>query len=277
MERIPEIYKEAGKIRITPRELSSKIDHTELSPYATETDLEKLCEEAADYDFHSVAVSPYYTEFCADKLDGEKILVDPTIGFPLGQNKPEIKALEAEKAIEDGADELDMVMNIGAFKDGKYEFVKKDIESVVKAAPGKPVKVIIESGYLTYEEIPKACEIVKKAGADYVKNSTGFGPYGANIPHICQMRKSVGENFGVKAAGGIHDFRDALKMIAAGADRIGASSGTEIVDSYKETQHASWSIEDPCKSCPSSWVSESDVPKSVENHYRSKCTECKFG
>ncbi|MFP4005740.1 MAG: deoxyribose-phosphate aldolase [Candidatus Hadarchaeia archaeon] len=274
-ERIPDIIEKARKISISPDEMASKIDHTELSPAATRNDLEKLCEEAKNYNFRSVTISPYYTQFCAKKLEDVDVLINPTIGFPLGQNKSEIKSIEAEMATEDGADELDMVMNVGAFREGKYDLVKSEIKEVVSAASGKPVKVIIESGYLTYEEISKASKIIRDAGADYVKNSTGFGPYGANIPHICQIKETIGEDLGIKAAGGIGNFRDALKLVAAGADVIGTSSGSKIIESYESIDQESWTVNDPCSSCPSKWVSKSGVPKDIEDYYIGKCDSCR--
>lgn len=272
---ISKVKQGVKKIEISPQELAGIIDHTKLSPYATEKNIEKLCEEAKNYKFHSVVINPYYTEFCSKKLSGGKIVIDPVIGFPLGQNTPEVKAFEAKKAREDGAKEVDMVMNIGAFREGRYELVKEEIRKVVETVKNCLVKVILETGYLTYEEIEKACKLVKKSGADFVKNSTGFGPYGANIPHIYLMRESVGEDFGVKAAGGISNFKDALLMISAGADRIGASSGVNIIKSFDVDKFPELEFEDSkCSFCPTEMVSRDDIPEKVYEYYASKCQNC---
>ncbi len=272
---ISEVMERAREIRISSKELAGMIDHTELSPYIKKDAITKLCKEAKKYKFHSVVINPYYAKTCSEKLSEETPIVDPVIGFPLGQNNPEVKAYEAKKAEDDGAKEIDMVMNIGAFRDEEYESVEKEIRQVVKSVENCSVKVILETGYLTFEEIEKACKIVKETGADFVKNSTGFGPYGANIPQIYLMRKSVGENFGVKAAGGISNFEDALLMISAGANRIGASSGVEIVESFNGGKISELEFEDSkCCFCPSEMVSRGDVPESTYNYYISKCEDC---
>lgn len=269
--------REAKEIEISPEELASIIDHTELSPYKTESSLRELCEEAKSNHFSTVCVNPYYTDFCAKRLEKTEIKVSTTIGFPLGQTTSEEKAYEAKEAVSNGTSEIDMVMNIGAFKDEKYDFVKEDIKKVVDTVGDILVKVIIESGYLNYEEVTKASELVKEAGADFVKNATGFGPAGANIPHICLMRNAVGKDFGVKAAGGIRDFRDALMMIAAGANRIGTSSGVEIVDGYRQTGHTDWLIEEsPCRFCLSQMVSSAKVPEKIFQYYKGSCEDCAY-
>lgn len=278
MEVIPEIDRKTKELDLTSEELAKTIDHTQLSSYESESSLRRLCEEAKAYRFHSVCVNPYYVEFCANQLEEEDISVCSVVSFPLGQTTSEEKAFEAENAIEDGATEIDMVMNIAAFKDGNYDFVKEDIRSVVDVAQDNIVKVILETGYLTYEEVTRASELVKEAGADFVKSSTGFGPYGANIPHIYLMREAVGDDFGVKAAGGVHDFKDALRMIAAGADRIGASAGVEIIDSYNSAKQTDWFIEEkPCHLCPSRMASLENTLKSVFQYYKSKCADCPYG
>lgn len=277
METIPEIDRRAKGIKINVEELAGLIDHTMLSPYATEGSLERLCREGEKYGFNTVAVNPYYTKFCANRLEGKDVGVDTAVGFPLGQTTLEEKAFETERAVEDGATEVDMVMNIGAFRDEKYEFVEDEIRAVIDAAEGHSVKVIIETGYLTYEQVRDASKLVRDSGADFVKNSTGFGPLGANIPHIHLMREAVGEECGVKAAGGIRNFRDALRMIAAGASRIGASSGVEIVNGYEASDRKEWSREEvPCNLCPSGNISATEVPESVFGYYESKCSDCVF-
>jgi deoxyribose-phosphate aldolase len=230
---ILKIQKRAKEIQMPLEELAKIIDHTELNPNTSSDSMKKLCGEARAYHFHSVCVNPFWTRFCANELKGTDVEVSTVVGFPLGQTTSEEKAFETRRAVKEGAKEIDMVMNIAAFKDKKYDFVKGDIEAVVKAAEGNLVKVILETGYLIYENIPQACRIVAEAGANFVKNSTGFGPLGATVPHIILMRESVGDNFGVKAAGGIYDFRDALWMIAAGANRIGSSHGASIIDGYR--------------------------------------------
>lgn len=277
LEAFEEVKHRIKDIDISRGELAQIIDHTELSPYKTAPPLRELCEEAKSYNFHSVCVHPYYTKFCSKRLHGKDIKVDTVVGFPLGQNHSEIKVAETEKAIENGADEIDMVMNFAAFRDKKYDFVREDVKSVLEAAPEKVVKVIIESGFLTYEEVEKASKLAADAGADFVKNATGFGPSGANIPHIYLMRKAVGEDVGVKAAGGIHDFRDALLMIAAGASRIGASSGVEIVQSYEETPPENWLHDvDLCSFCPSNFLSIEHLPDSLYRYYCEKCEDCPY-
>lgn len=265
----------ARDIDISRGELAQMIDHTELSPYKITPPLRELCEEAKSHDFHSVCVHPYYTKFCSKRLQEKDIKVDTVVGFPLGQNNPEIKAAETEEAMGNGADEIDMVMNIAAFREERYEFVREDINAVLEAAQGRIVKVIIESGFLTYEEVEKASKLVEEAGADFVKNATGFGPCGANIPHVYLMRKAVGEDIGVKAAGGIHGFRDAFLMIAAGASRIGASAGVEIVQGYEDTPPEKWLGDmNLCNFCPSKMLSKEDIPDSLYRYYLEKCEDC---
>ena len=216
------------------REIAKYIDHTNLKPYATKEDIIKLCDEAIKYNFYAVCVNPYRVKLAKDHL-GEKnaeVKVASVFGFPLGATPTEVKVFEAKKALEDGADELDMVINIGALKDKDYEYVKRDIEEVVKVAHEKNaiVKVIIETCYLTEEEKVKACELAKEAGADFVKTSTGFGTRGATVEDVRLMREVVGPEMGVKAAGGIRTYEQALAMIEAGATRIGTSSGVKIVE-----------------------------------------------
>lgn len=216
------------------REIARYIDHTNLKPYATKEDIIKLCDEAIQYGFYAVCVNPYRVKLAKDYLSGKgaDVKVASVIGFPLGATPTEVKVFEAKKALDDGADELDMVINIGALKDGDYEYVKRDIEEVVKVAheKGAKVKVIIETCYLTDEEKVKACELAKEAGADFVKTSTGFGSGGATVEDVRLMRKVVGPEMGVKASGGIRTYEQAVAMIEAGANRIGTSSGVKIVE-----------------------------------------------
>ncbi len=215
-------------------EIAKFIDHTNLKPYATKEDITRLCDEAMEYGFYAVCVNPYRVKLAKSYLEEKKanVKVASVIGFPLGATPTEVKVFEAKKALEDGADELDMVINIGALKDGNYDYVKRDIEEVVKVAheKGAKVKVIIEICYLTEEEKIKACELAKEAGAHFVKTSTGFGTGGATVEDVKLMRKVVGPEMGVKAAGGIRTYEQAVAMINAGATRIGTSSGVKIVE-----------------------------------------------
>ena len=209
--------------------IASMIDHTLLKPEATPAQVEKLCAEAAEYHFASVCVNPVYIPLAARLLDGTGVKVCCVVGFPLGAIAPEQKAAEAASCAAMGAEELDMVIHVGAAKAGDWALVQRDIAGVVKAAAGRTVKVIIETCLLTDEEKVKACEAAKAAGADFVKTSTGFSTGGATTHDIALMRKTVGPEMGVKASGGIRDYTTAMAMIEAGANRIGASAGIEIV------------------------------------------------
>ena len=209
--------------------IASMIDHTLLKPEATPAQVEKLCAEAAEYHFASVCVNPVYIPLAARLLDGTGVKVCCVVGFPLGAIAPEQKAAEAASCAAMGAEELDMVIHVGAAKAGDWALVQRDIAGVVKAAAGRTVKVIIETCLLTDEEKVKAYEAAKAAGADFVKTSTGFSTGGATTHDIALMRKTVGPEMGVKASGGIRDYATAMAMIEAGANRIGASAGIEIV------------------------------------------------
>ena len=210
--------------------LNKYIDHTLLKPDASQEQIMNLIEEATEHDFASVCVNPTWVAFAAQALKGTDVKVCTVIGFPLGANTPEVKAFEAEDAIQNGADEIDMVINIGALKSQDYELVEKDIRAVVEAAKGTLVKVIIETCLLTEDEKVKACQIAQKAGADFVKTSTGFSTGGATVADVALMRKTVGPDMGVKASGGARSYEDALAFIKAGATRIGASSGVAIME-----------------------------------------------
>ncbi|GAC91108.1 MAG: deoxyribose-phosphate aldolase [Anoxybacillus sp.] len=211
--------------------IASMIDHTLLKPETTKAQIEKLVEEAKKYEFASVCVNPTWVKFVAEHLQGTKVKVCTVIGFPLGATTPEVKAFETKQAIENGAQEVDMVINIGALKDGDDELVERDIRAVVDAAKGKALtKVIIETALLTDEEKVRACEIAVRAGADFVKTSTGFASGGATVEDVALMRKTVGPNVGVKASGGVRSAADAKAMIDAGANRIGTSSGPAIME-----------------------------------------------
>ncbi|MXQ52875.1 deoxyribose-phosphate aldolase [Shimazuella sp. KC615] len=207
------------------------IDHTLLKPEATQEEIIKLCAEAREYGFASVCVNPVWVKVAAEELKGSNVKVCTVIGFPLGASTTAVKRFETEDAIKNGAEEVDMVMNIGLLKSGEDEVVEADIRSVVEAARGKAlVKVIIETSLLTEEEKVRACEISMRASADFVKTSTGFGSGGATVKDVLLMRKVVGNKLGVKASGGIRDWNDLKSMLEAGANRIGASSGVKIMN-----------------------------------------------
>lgn len=210
--------------------LSKYIDHTILKPEATKEDIEKICEEAKEYGFKAVCINPVYVKYAAEILENTEVLIATVVGFPLGNNKTKVKELEASIAVEEGADEIDMVINISALKNKEYELVKSDIQAVVKASKSKEVKVIIETCLLTKEEIIKASEIIVEAGADFVKTSTGFSTGGAEEEDIKLIKSVVKDKAKIKASGGIRSKEKAVKMIEAGADRIGASSSIKIVE-----------------------------------------------
>lgn len=237
---------------MTKEEVCKMIDHTLLAATATKAQILKLCAEAAQRSFASVCVNPVWVSLAAKELEGKTPAVCTVIGFPLGAEKSQIKALAAKEAVLDGADEIDMVINIGAAKEGDFSLVENDIRAVVQAVKeagaqkGKKalVKVIVETCYLTDQEIEGACLAAKKAGADFVKTSTGFGtpkdaagnplPNGAQVRHVQLMRKTVGPDMGVKASGGIRDAAAARALIEAGANRLGCSAGVAIAESWKE-------------------------------------------
>lgn len=212
-------------------DLAKTIDHTLLKPEATEEQIAQLCFEARKYGFASVCVNPTWVDLCAKLLEGSAVKVCSVIGFPLGATAPEVKAFETQNALDHGASEIDMVINIGALKARDLDLVAKDIRGVVTAAHarGALVKVIIEAVLLTDEEKTIACLLSKEAGADFVKTSTGFASGGATVHDVELMRRVVGPEMGVKAAGGVRTYEDAEKMIKAGATRIGASAGVKIV------------------------------------------------
>ncbi|MFX3959680.1 deoxyribose-phosphate aldolase [Streptococcus suis] len=210
--------------------LNKYIDHTILKPETTQAQVEKILAEAKEYDFASVCVNPTWVALAAESLKDSDVKVCTVIGFPLGANTPAVKAFETKDAISNGADEIDMVINIGALKTGNYDLVLEDIKAVVAASGDKLVKVIIEACLLTDDEKVKACQLSQEAGADYVKTSTGFSTGGATVADVALMRKTVGPDMGVKASGGARSYEDAIAFIEAGASRIGASSGVAIMN-----------------------------------------------
>ncbi|PTK89664.1 deoxyribose-phosphate aldolase [Staphylococcus gallinarum] len=205
------------------------IDHTLLKPEATKDQIDKLISEAKEYNFKSICINPTHVQYAAEQLTDSDVLVCTVIGFPLGATTTETKIFETEDVIKKGASEVDMVINIGALKDGNYDLVQKDIEGVVGAANGKTVKVIIETCLLTDEEKVKASELSKAAGADFVKTSTGFAGGGATPEDVKLMKDTVGDALEVKASGGVRNLEDFNEMIEAGATRIGASAGIQII------------------------------------------------
>ncbi len=214
-----------------PSALARYVDHTLLKPEASQDQVRKICDEAKKYRFASVCVNPNHIKFVADQLAGSGVAPCVVVGFPLGATLPEVKAEETNTVITLGAKEVDMVVNIGAIKSGDWALVKRDIEAVVNVARGRSlVKVIIETCLLTDEEKVKVCTIAKLAGADFVKTSTGFSTGGATAEDVALMRKTVGKDMGVKASGGVKDYNSAVAMLKAGANRLGTSSGINIVE-----------------------------------------------
>lgn len=218
-----------------PLDVAKYIDHTLLKPEATEAEIDRLADEAREFGFASVCVNPTWVKRSAERLRGSDVKTCAVIGFPLGANTPEIKAMEARRALRDGAREVDMVINVGALKSGDYDLVRRDIEKVVDAAHegGAIVKVILETSKLTDEEKVLASALAKEAKADYVKTSTGFGGGGATVFDVALMRETVGPDMGVKASGGVRTAEEVEDMIAAGATRIGASAGVQIIGGTK--------------------------------------------
>ncbi len=210
--------------------LNKYIDHTILKPETTQEQVEKILSEAKEYDFASVCVNPTWVSLAAESLNDSDVKVCTVIGFPLGANTSAVKAFETKDAIANGADEIDMVINVGALKAGNDALVLDDIKAVVDASGDKLVKVIIEACLLTDDEKVRACQLSKEAGADYVKTSTGFSTGGATVADVTLMRKTVGPDMGVKASGGARSYEDAIAFIEAGASRIGASSGVAIMN-----------------------------------------------
>jgi len=210
--------------------LAKYIDHTLLKPQAAQADIAHLCQEAKQYGFFSVCVNPYWVAFCKEQLKGSEVKVCTVIGFPLGATPTEVKVFEAKNALAHGADELDMVVNLGAVKSADWDYVLKDIQAVRNAGANFTLKVIIETSVLTDEEKVKVCQLAEQAGADFVKTSTGFTGGGATAADVALMRKTVSSKVQVKASGGVRTREDFDAMVTAGATRIGASAGVKIIE-----------------------------------------------
>lgn len=221
---------------LSATELARYIDHTLLKPDGVLAQIEQLCAEALQYNFMAVCVNPVWVSHCVQRLQGSQTRVATVVGFPLGATLPEVKAYEAQVTVEQGAQEVDMVINIGALKDQQYSLVQRDIAAVVRVAQagGALTKVIIETALLTDEEKAMACRLACEAGAEFVKTSTGFAASGATAPDVALMRHTVGPQIGVKAAGGIRTYADALRLIAAGANRLGASASVAILQAASQ-------------------------------------------
>ena len=257
--------------------IAKMIDHTELKSSSGQKKILNLCNEAKMFGFVSVCINPHYVKFAHEQLKESDVLVCSVVGFPLGMNTSELKALEAKQAVQDGSKEIDMVMNVGAMRDKKYDFVKNDIEQVVEASKPAHVKVILETCYLTDDEIVKACQLAVEAGAHFVKTSTGFGAFGAFEDHVRLMRETVGPDIGVKASGGISNLKDAYRMIKAGANRLGTSAGVTILEGVSLLKFASkaWMEQEiPCHICPVRSANISKLPKGVYAYYKKKCLNC---
>lgn len=216
---------------LSKKELAKYIDHTILNPNAKDEDIIRVCKEAKEFDVASVCVNSYMIPLAKRELEGTDVKPISVVGFPFGAGNTVGKVEETKQAIKDGAEEIDMVINVGALRDGKYDYVREDIKAVTDATheAGKLIKVIIETAYLTDEEKVKACELSKEAGADFVKTSTGYAGGGATVADVKLMRETVGEDMGVKASGGIHTFEETMSMIEAGANRIGMSRTVDVL------------------------------------------------
>jgi len=216
--------------KLSPKDVAKYIDHTCVKVDASDVDIKKTCEEAIKYGFHSVCITPTRVETARKYLGGsEKVALIAVIGFPFGFTTAKTKAAEALEAVSNGATEIDMVINLNFIKDGNWSKVEEDIKEVVDAVQGTNVKVIMETGFLTEDELFRACQTAEHAGAKFVKTATGYGPRGAELHDIAVMKRAIGDRLKIKASGGIHDYETALAMLEAGAERIGSSSGLEII------------------------------------------------
>ncbi|MEW6585709.1 MAG: deoxyribose-phosphate aldolase [Nitrospirota bacterium] len=222
-------------MKVNISDISGLIDHTLLKPTATNKDIEKLCNEAAEFGFFSVCVQPYFIKLAKEFLEGGNVKVAAVVGFPFGMTSAGAKAFEAMNATSLGADEIDFVINIGAAKSGDWDVVRRDISGVIGASKGVVHKTIIETCYLDEEEIARVVKIALDAGSEFIKTSTGYGPYGARVKDVRLIKSIVGERAGVKASGGIRTIRQVLNLLKAGATRIGTSSGVRIIEEVRRT------------------------------------------
>jgi len=227
-------YEKIDVASLTAEKLAKTIDHAMLRPNLTRDEIKKGCELALRYKVAAVCVNPYYVDLCVDILKGSGVKVSAVVAFPFGQSIPEVKAAEAKYAIEKGAEELDMVINVAALKNGDHRYIVDDIRKVVEVSRGALVKVILENCYLTDDEKIKACRLAEEAGAHYVKTSTGFGLDGAKVEDVKLMYKTVGPRLGIKAAGGIRSLNKAIDMLKAGATRLGVSATEKIMEEMKK-------------------------------------------
>ena len=257
--------------------LVKMIDHTELNAHSGEKKIANLCSEARSFGFYTVCINGAYTRYAKELLAGSGVLVCTVAGFPLGAGTSAAKAFEAGDAVRNGAAEVDMVINVGALRDKRHDLVRDDVRAVVEASRPALVKVILETCYLTDEEIVTGCKLSVEAGAGFVKTSTGFGPFGAFPAHVRLMRQTVGPEIGVKAAGGIRNFKDAWRLIQAGASRLGLSSSVGVVEGlslYKFAPTAWLEEEIPCHICPARFANLDKQPKAVYAYYKKKCLAC---
>ena len=264
-------------MELTRQMLASMIDHTVLKPTEGKKKIVELCEEAMLFDFFAVCVNPGNTRLCADVLKGSKVTLCVVNGFPLGMNSTAVKVFEAARAVDEGAAEVDMVLNVAAHRDKNYEYVENDVREVVKACQGRLVKVILETCYLTDDEIVTACKICVQAGAQFVKTSTGFGAFGAFPQHVKLMRDTVGPDIGVKASGGIMTFKDSWRMIRAGASRLGTSAGVAIVEGFSMVKHSPALLEEeelPCHYCITRVAKVDKLPKALFQYHVKRCQTC---
>ncbi len=260
-------------------EIAKMIDHTELKATSGKKKIRNLCREADRFGFISVCVNPAHVAYASELLAESDVLVCSVVGFPLGMSTSDIKAKEAEKAVSEGAMEIDMVINVAAMSDGDYEYVLSDIRRVVQASAPAIVKVILETCYLKDEEIVKACELAVEAGAHFVKTSTGFGAFGAFEHHIRLMRRTVGPYIGVKASGGVSTAKDVIRMINAGASRLGTSAGIVILEGIKMFRHVpeAWmQPQIPCHICSVRSANMAKLTKGMYQYYTNMCKQCEY-
>lgn len=266
-------------INLDRETLVKMIDHTQLSVHSGEKKIAGLCSEARRFGVWAVCVNGAYTRFAREQLEGSGVLVCTVAGFPLGAGTSCAKAYEAGDAVRNGAAEIDMVINVGALRDGRFGLVRDDIRAVVEASRPALVKVILETCYLTDEEIVTGCRLSVEAGAKFVKTSTGFGAFGALPAHVRLMRQTVGMEIGVKAAGGIRNFKDAWRLIQAGASRLGMSASVGVIEELEllKIAPAAWLDEEiACHVCPSRFASPDKQPKEVFEYHRRKCQACPY-